>query len=1165
MQALCCCSGRKAYPDRELSTPTTQLPARPVPAKWSKGRPQGRRLNESSVPLDPTQAPSLMTTPRHQAVLNPLDFEVGISDSEDGRPDQKSSPTSAIGAFKIKLIRRLSQKSQSKRESQQSIGNSEEELARRAELRRLRQKRIQEELETEEESETKSNEETPAAHTSQSLSELPDLPGGGPRDNIEFSVCETDDVGSSSSSTPAPEMVALALPIVAGIGTTLQHRSSYLATDSQPPESSVLGAENVVLDHGPLPEMPVSPQLEPVDLFDPRASSSIASWRLSYSAGQLAEYIGGPESNVFEKEDMVVGSSSPKTNTELPPSRTVSGSPSRPTGEKSRLSIENGSEHVEEIDPGSSTSSVAGPKERQSSVPGSVSNETHFEQSTGIFHNTTNSDQYSPLDLWLRVSNTLQSMSHSSTRRNSDSILENRPNASVLDDFSSSRPSPKAGPSLSPCNRDSDSILLKVPGSFPPTKGFTTNTIRANQGPKQIKPRRTVSLDVHRGWVTGENSSSRFTTRPNSADLTRSVSNLSFVGLVKKRGESLSGALNKILGPNGMTDADKSETSSYRTAPIQPVTAGVVIHGKENIERLPPGSAAASETASFKQREAELESVEKRFAEATGRRHVSSSVVSRFREEFDAPEQSHRKPSLFARFLPKKGTPRRTLHKQNPFPHSGHRNCVGDAIAASNFVAVVPSTSVAPKGQYFSNEEGTLKLEETATDLWQRAIRLEADRREAHHRHQAKPQHIDQNSQLEIPHSREASSGGGGVTPHTLDASSVYSRSQYGDKSGIQSPKPRPVTGHDDTQLTSASLEASNHILKEWQHQIQSEVSGIDRAPSFTTHIYATRNPSVIPESWAKWSSHDRAERNGATGSADHVTPRDFVIVSNTVGNDAKRSVEKESHAPAPDHNHATQKQTSFSSKLGRTFRGSFAKFLPNQDCPQSGLDNVTENYKRRPGSTGHLEYPELELLPSHGGYKELEALEKTIDHIKRPPVTIGTRPRGLSGASSRTPLSLRFAQDVHKYQHDNRNGSIETGELPNVTEIQHPNTPVGGQPASRTISGTTQAFDTPTSHISYDDCVPRHMLDENDSSKSDSTALVKRSKSTAEHTMPGFSHKYSTWNGRAKSVSIKRMRACGSELEKMLVAERAKTMYQAMEEMPRENMSTGTGSIIGG
>lgn len=118
---------------------------------------------------------------------------VDDSDDEEHPPQSKRSASGAFDAVKTKLGRRISHEKSMKRRSQSTVGKSEEEIARRAELRRLRAKRIQDELNSDQSNNV-------STHTSikstRYLSPLIDigLPGHGPRDTIEFSVTSGHDL-----------------------------------------------------------------------------------------------------------------------------------------------------------------------------------------------------------------------------------------------------------------------------------------------------------------------------------------------------------------------------------------------------------------------------------------------------------------------------------------------------------------------------------------------------------------------------------------------------------------------------------------------------------------------------------------------------------------------------------------------------------------------------------------------------------------------------------------------------------------------------------------------------------------------------------------------------------------------------------------------------------
>ncbi|KAG6041960.1 hypothetical protein E4U41_000075 [Claviceps citrina] len=114
-----------------------------------------------------------------------------ISDShaetEDAGVSDSLPRTNTLDGIKARMIKHLSQDVSSRRQSRVSIGHSDEELARRAEVRRLRQKRIQDELEGDNAGDAPS---VGSNHSTQRLATFVDLgsPRSGPRDTIEFSV-----------------------------------------------------------------------------------------------------------------------------------------------------------------------------------------------------------------------------------------------------------------------------------------------------------------------------------------------------------------------------------------------------------------------------------------------------------------------------------------------------------------------------------------------------------------------------------------------------------------------------------------------------------------------------------------------------------------------------------------------------------------------------------------------------------------------------------------------------------------------------------------------------------------------------------------------------------------------------------------------------------------
>ena len=123
------------------------------------------------------------------------------------QPHLTRRASAALGAVRSRFIRHLSSESDVKRQSTASIGKSQEEIARRAELRRLRQKRIREELQNEFQGKRISQQASDASIASvrhgSPTSPLQSQPGGGPRDTIEFAVLERHQI-SPIDQSPAP-------------------------------------------------------------------------------------------------------------------------------------------------------------------------------------------------------------------------------------------------------------------------------------------------------------------------------------------------------------------------------------------------------------------------------------------------------------------------------------------------------------------------------------------------------------------------------------------------------------------------------------------------------------------------------------------------------------------------------------------------------------------------------------------------------------------------------------------------------------------------------------------------------------------------------------------------------------------------------------------------
>jgi hypothetical protein len=120
------------------------------------------------------------------------------SDSDQDQPQATKKPSTAFDVVRNKLIRSISLNNNSDQPSLLSVGNSEEDVARRAELRRIMRQRIQDELES---SETDSHIENKPKNTIRCISSVVELalPNSGPRDAIEFGVSNSSSRSAQSA------------------------------------------------------------------------------------------------------------------------------------------------------------------------------------------------------------------------------------------------------------------------------------------------------------------------------------------------------------------------------------------------------------------------------------------------------------------------------------------------------------------------------------------------------------------------------------------------------------------------------------------------------------------------------------------------------------------------------------------------------------------------------------------------------------------------------------------------------------------------------------------------------------------------------------------------------------------------------------------------------
>lgn len=222
MDVFCCCFRRQ--PKQSTEPTPSQANAdtsgdllsstQPTTHSSPSSRPQSSRAGAEPNTASQSRS-SLRPTPIPGAPLEPVDISQLVIDDSDGggesppNKSKKSRASSTLDFVRTRLRNQGSQDDSLRRQSATTVGSSTEELARRAELKRLMRKRIQEELETD------NGEE--ASQTAAS-----DGPSG-PRDKIEFSVVQAVEDAPSGGSPNHKENVP---PTTPGGSRTESRRAS---------------------------------------------------------------------------------------------------------------------------------------------------------------------------------------------------------------------------------------------------------------------------------------------------------------------------------------------------------------------------------------------------------------------------------------------------------------------------------------------------------------------------------------------------------------------------------------------------------------------------------------------------------------------------------------------------------------------------------------------------------------------------------------------------------------------------------------------------------------------------------------------------------------------------------------------------------------------------
>lgn len=363
---------------------------------------------------------------------------------------------------------------------------------------------------------------------------------------------------------------------------------------------------------------------------------------------------------------------------------------------------------------------------------------------------------------------------------------------------------------------------------------------------------------------------------------------------------------------------------------------------------------------------------------------------------------------------------------------------------------------------FSSSREG----DDTA-ELWKRAVRAETESRS--------PRGSISSNLPAICLSPAASDHGRLPRPPQPSGAGSLSSS----RSDMHSPLCKAHPEHVSEAAFRESLRRSTTILEDWAHRIETQERGSQHkgeqraSASFPRH----KTMNMPPASWAKFPSFNRDERNAAAGLDDNVRPRDFAVKNiSASGNIAWTTDRMEDGLPCQKGIART-----FSDKFSHTFKSRLSKLIPGRSRTPSRDRSIRGERRSSIQTAGDLEYPELEVLSTAGGYRELRALEAEI-HDMKGIMDTPKRSTDEKFAISQRKLSLAEQMATVMLQHDGSSEpeisqASDTGSFveakASFVQVRSPETPAlqirypDTTRAKESTGSTVERYATPLSHLS--------------------------------------------------------------------------------------------------
>ncbi|TPX09999.1 uncharacterized protein E0L32_008846 [Thyridium curvatum] len=1146
MSWLCCCQRRPQ------SRPRTLVEIHSSPC----ATPSVKLDHVISFPGDapfPTCTPKTSSvTPIPGAPSEPQEVEeliVDESDDEHGAQFHLSRPksTSTLEFVKTKIQRHLSVDS-IRGPSLQTTAYGPETAARRAELRRLMHKRIWDELQSEDHS--KAQEEQDAGPDA-SLSQRDLLPGG-PRDMVEFSILELVEDPTRRSSGVAshaqlrPELEGKDFEKLFNL-TKPDRRASCpgrLTRDTSHHMLSILAGRtrNVSLPQLPRPASTTS-------LESLASQQSLESWTLSMNPDQLNTILSLGEDPSRRTEPSAASMAQKKDSF---PSAAIEGTIVP---------------HITDDTPSDRAISETGPMSSRDESP--------------VIH--PGNHEQCPLSTWLR-SQGLSSGARSFAFSEGDSQDSNeihearlvkigRPNSMFhnINDRDGEEGLRPRTVHLCDMNipKQLESQSLATSTTSPVRRAVGLSHIR---GPSLLtQESRISSLNLQHGNAIDDSlmhadpQTSHVGQTQNSVSRSSSVytaSHCSHISIATSTHQHAILGTHEKLGNEGVlvSSSQKPDVglgAHFRRLPVFSRRNSAQPYGKSSRRfslQAPPSQfelqrgrnsspITASETSSFRRREAELQAIEKRFENSELRRRPKVSVPSKFREEEEI-RGSPDKYSVFSKIhlaVPRKA--------RLSLKHHGHTEGAQDHTTIFQSIRRCSSLrSTSNRRVYPSIDPNVLAVvnlrEDTAKDNLTATRQGDARNTSRRARLSKLPRksNIPQAKRLLVKDN-----------PSNLSTLELKPDCQYG--------SPAPIT---QAQLANPSSDAQNTPLAEIQqpiceeiqfHAAPSHLSG--RQPGLRLSSETSSDVAVVlaakgsPETLSQYPCPIRDSIAGIAGTDDSALVRDYANVSSLVQDSSQTFVNNKPFI----RRSASSNTRGLPKKLGSGIRRRFDKLMAkNLDSP------VNENVRSCMRSSCHdsepMDYPRSRALATEGhdhAFSEGQSPDALADHTSR--ITSNTSGNENAELIAGEPVAF---EDTHS---SSSSGIPDRSPQMPCQRWGLSETSIRGHTAESTAAtGNTERYATPLSRISvYHDAGSRRYAASDTfnadleiaSTKSDAPTM-RKTKSTTTLNKCGREDsmtKFQTWGGRSKTqpVLMSSTLEYGQQLEEALQQEKDKVQEWAL------------------